>query len=253
MTCESIKIKIKFMKMSKRKFIKALTLSPILMVGACKIKALSHNTILTKNIFGGKNMPFELPALPYGKNALAPHISENTINYHYGKHHQAYITNLNNLIAGTDLANKSLEEIIKISANDKTKVGIFNNSAQVWNHTFYWHSMKPNGGGKPSGEVLKKIEADFGFYENFVTEFKNAGATQFGSGWAWLVLDAGKLKVVKTGNAETPLTTSAKPLMTMDVWEHAYYLDFQNARPNYIDTFLNHLVNWDFVAENLKK
>jgi len=239
--------------MSKRKFIKALTLSPILMLGACKIKALSHNAILTKNIFGRTNMPFELPSLPYGKNALAPHISENTINYHYGKHHQAYVTNLNNLISGTDLADKSLEEIIKISANDKTKAGIFNNSAQVWNHTFYWHSMKPNGGGKPSGEVLKQIESDFGSYENFVTEFKNAGATQFGSGWAWLVLDSGKLKVVKTGNAETPLTTSAKPLMTMDVWEHAYYLDFQNARPTYIDTFLNHLVNWDFVNENLKK
>lgn len=239
--------------MSKRKFIKALTLSPILMLGACKIKALSHNAILTKNIFGRTNMPFELPTLPYGKNALAPHISENTINYHYGKHHQAYVTNLNNLISGTDLADKSLEEIIKISANDKTKAGIFNNSAQVWNHTFYWHSMKPNGGGKPSGEVLKQIESDFGSYENFVTEFKNAGATQFGSGWAWLVLDSGKLKVVKTGNAETPLTTSAKPLMTMDVWEHAYYLDFQNARPTYIDTFLNHLVNWDFVNENLKK
>ena len=239
--------------MSKRKFIKALTLSPILMLGACKIKALSHNAILTKNIFGRTNMPFELPTLPYGKNALAPHISENTINYHYGKHHQAYVTNLNNLISGTDLADKSLEEIIKISANDKTKAGIFNNSAQVWNHTFYWHSMKPNGGGKPSGEVLKHIESDFGSYENFVTEFKNAGATQFGSGWAWLVLDSGKLKVVKTGNAETPLTTSAKPLMTMDVWEHAYYLDFQNARPTYIDTFLNHLVNWDFVNENLKK
>lgn len=253
MTCQSIKIKIKFMKMSKRKFIKALTLSPILMLGACKIKALSHNAILTKNIFGRTNMPFELPTLPYGKNALAPHISENTINYHYGKHHQAYVTNLNNLISGTDLGDKSLEEIIKISANDKTKVGIFNNSAQVWNHTFYWHSMKPNGGGKPTGEVLKLIESDFGSYENFVTEFKNAGATQFGSGWAWLVLDSGKLKVVKTGNAETPLTTSAKPLMTMDVWEHAYYLDFQNARPTYIDTFLNHLVNWDFVNENLKK
>ena len=253
MTCQSIKIKIKFMKMSKRKFIKALTLSPILMLGACKIKALSHNAILTKNIFGRTNMPFELPTLPYGKSALAPHISENTINYHYGKHHQAYVTNLNNLISGTDLAEKSLEEIIKISANDKTKAGIFNNSAQVWNHTFYWHSMKPNGGGKPTGEVLKLIESDFGSYENFVTEFKNAGATQFGSGWAWLVLDSGKLKVVKTGNAETPLTTSAKPLMTMDVWEHAYYLDFQNARPTYIDTFLNHLVNWDFVNENLKK
>jgi len=198
-------------------------------------------------------MSFELPKLPYAKDALAPHISENTINFHYGKHHQAYITNLNNLITGTDLEGKTLEEIIKISAADKSKQGIFNNAAQVWNHTFYWHSMKPNGGGKPIGEVLQKIERDFGSYENFVAEFKNAGATQFGSGWAWLVLESEKLKIVKTGNAETPLTTNAKPLMTMDVWEHAYYLDFQNARPSYIDSFLSHLVNWDFVAENLKK
>jgi len=244
------------MKMSKRKFIKALTLSPIFILGACKIKAMNfnnnYNNKLTNKNFGEKTMPFELPTLPYAKNALAPYISENTINYHYGKHHQAYVTNLNNLIAGSDLASKSLEEIIKISANDKTKIGIFNNAAQVWNHTFYWHSMKPNGGGKPTGEILNKIVADFGSFENFVSEFKNAGATQFGSGWAWLVLDNNKLKVVKTGNAETPLTTSAKPLLTMDVWEHAYYLDFQNARPNYIDTFLNHLVNWDFANENLK-
>jgi len=245
------------MKMSKRKFIKALTLSPIFILSACKFKVLGinnnfNNNFLNNKNFGGTKMPFELPALPYAKNALAPYISENTINYHYGKHHQAYITNLNNLTAGTELVNKSLEEIIKISAQDKSKAGIFNNSAQVWNHTFYWHSMKPNGGGKPTGEVLAKIESSFGSYENFVLEFKNAGATQFGSGWAWLVLEDGKLKVTKTGNAETPLTSNAKPLMTMDVWEHAYYLDFQNARPNYIDTFLNHLVNWDFVAANLK-
>jgi Fe-Mn family superoxide dismutase len=244
------------MKMSKRKFIKALTLSPIFMFGACKLKVINfnknYNNKLNNKNFGELHMPFELPTLPYAKNALAPYLSENTLNYHYGKHHQAYITNLNNLINGTDLANKSLEEIIKISANDKSKIGIFNNSAQVWNHTFYWHSMKPNGGGKPTGEILNKIVADFGSFENFITEFKNAGATQFGSGWAWLVLDNNKLKVVKTGNAETPLTTSAKPLLTMDVWEHAYYLDYQNARPNYIDIFLNHLVNWDFANQNLK-
>jgi Fe-Mn family superoxide dismutase len=245
------------MEMSKRKFIKTLALSFALPLAACKFSFLHtakkpfFNSQNQPTNFGG-NMPFELPALPYAKNALAPHISENTINFHYGKHHQAYVTNLNNLIAGTDLATKSLEEIIKISANDATKAGIFNNAAQVWNHTFYWHSMKPNGGGKPTGELLARIEKDFGSYENFVTEFKNAGATQFGSGWAWLVLDGDKLKVTKTGNAATPLTTSAKALMTMDVWEHAYYLDFQNARPTYIDTFLNHLVNWDFVAENLK-
>ena len=243
------------MQMSKRKLIKTTLLAPLLVLSACNLsfieKKLNKKNLSTK--FLGAIMPFELPALPYARNALSPYISENTINYHYGKHHQAYVTNLNNLVAGTDLEKKTLEEIIKISANDKTKAGIFNNSAQVWNHTFYWHSMKPNGGGKPSGIVLQKIEKDFGSYENFVSEFKNAGATQFGSGWAWLVLDGDQLKITKTGNAETPLTTNLKPLMTMDVWEHAYYLDFQNARPTYIDTFLNHLVNWDFVAQNLKK
>lgn len=197
-------------------------------------------------------MTIELPNLPYAKNALEPHISENTLNFHYGKHHQAYVTNLNKLIAGTELEGKSLEEIIAASADDSSKAGIFNNAAQVWNHTFYWNSMKPNGGGKPEGEVLAKIEADFGSYDNFAAEFAAAGATQFGSGWAWLVLEDGKLKVTKSANALTPLTTNATPLMTMDVWEHAYYLDFQNARPVYISTFLEKLVNWDFVAANLK-
>lgn len=239
----------------KRKFIKSALLLPVFMLGACKI-GFNKITSTNNNLFSQNKMsnhyPFLLPQLPYAKNALAPHISENTLNYHYGKHHQAYITNLNNLIANTDLASKTLEEIIKISASDKSKTAIFNNAAQVWNHTFYWHSIKPNGGGKPSGELLKKIELDFGSYENFATEFKNAAATQFGSGWAWLVLENDKLKVVKTGNAETPLTTDAKPLLTIDVWEHAYYLDFQNARPNYIDTFLNHLINWDFASQNFK-
>ncbi len=237
------------MKLSKRNFIKLGLLTCGLGFAACKKKPITK--IINKNKIG-EVMPFELPKLPYEKNALAPHISENTMNYHYGKHHQAYVANLNKLLEGTDLATKSLEEVIKISAADSTKAGIFNNAAQIWNHTFYWHSMKPNGGGKPSGDVLNRMEADFGSYEKFVEEFKNAGATQFGSGWAWLVLENGKLKVTKTGNAATPLTTSAKPLMTMDVWEHAYYLDYQSARPTYIDTFLNHLVNWDFVAQNLK-
>jgi Fe-Mn family superoxide dismutase len=245
------------MELSKRKFIKNTLLSSVFFLSACKTRFYSIKKngegLSTSKITNKKGDPMiELPQLPYAKNALAPHISENTINFHYGKHHQAYVTNLNNLIAGTDLEGKSLEEIIKISAADKTKAGIFNNAAQVWNHTFYWNSMKPNGGGKPSADLLKRIEADFGSFEDFAKEFKNAGTTQFGSGWAWLVLENGKLKVTKTGNAETPLTTNAKPLMTMDVWEHAYYLDFQNARPNYIDTFLNHLVNWDFVAKNLK-
>ncbi|MBY9065341.1 superoxide dismutase [Hyphomonas sp. WL0036] len=199
-------------------------------------------------------MAFTLPELPYARSALAPHISEETLNFHYGKHHQAYVTNLNGLVDGTDLAGKSLEEVIKISGADKSKAGIFNNSAQVWNHTFYWHSMKPNGGGKPTGKVAELIERDLGGYDNFVKEFKAAGATQFGSGWAWLSYKGGKLVISKTPNAETPLTEEGTtPLLTMDVWEHAYYLDFQNRRPDYIDTFLNSLVNWDFVNENLAK
>ncbi|WP_334128981.1 superoxide dismutase [Sneathiella sp.] len=195
-------------------------------------------------------MAFELPPLPYAKDALAPHISEETLNFHHGKHHNAYVTNLNNLV-GDD--SRSLEQIMKDTANDASKAGVFNNAAQVWNHTFYWHSMKPNGGGKPTGAIADKINADFGSFDKFVEEFKNAGATQFGSGWAWLVLDGGKLKVTKTPNAACPLTDGATPLLTMDVWEHAYYLDYQNRRPDYISTFLDHLVNWDFANENLAK
>jgi len=195
-------------------------------------------------------MAFELPPLPYAKDALAPHISEETLNFHHGKHHNAYVTNLNNLV-GDD--SRSLEQIMKDTVNDASKAGVFNNAAQVWNHTFYWHSMKPNGGGKPTGAIADKINADFGSFDKFVEEFKNAGATQFGSGWAWLVLDGGKLKVTKTPNAACPLTDGATPLLTMDVWEHAYYLDYQNRRPDYISTFLDHLVNWDFANENLAK
>jgi len=198
-------------------------------------------------------MAFELPALPYAKDALAPHISAETLEFHHGKHHNTYVTTLNTLIKDGPLATKSLEEIIKDSAGDTSKTAIFNNSAQVWNHTFYWHSMKPGGGGKPTGAIAEKIDADLGGYDKFVEQFKTAGATQFGSGWAWLVLDGGKLKVTKTPNAETPLTTGAVPLLTMDVWEHAYYIDFRNARPKYMETFLDHLVNWDFANENLKK
>ncbi len=194
-------------------------------------------------------MAFELPPLPYAKDALAPHISENTLDFHYGKHHNAYVTNLNGLLDDAD--SRSLEEIMKDTAGDASKAGVFNNAAQVWNHTFYWHSMKPNGGGKPTGAIADKINEDFGSYEKFAEEFKTAGATQFGSGWAWLVLDGGKLKVTKTPNAACPLTDGAKPLLTMDVWEHAYYLDYQNARPKYMETFLESLVNWDFANENL--
>ena len=194
-------------------------------------------------------MAFTLPELPYARTALAPHISEETLNFHYGKHHQAYVTNLNGLLAGTPHENASLEAVIKDSAGDKAKAGIFNNSAQVWNHTFYWHSMKPGGGGKPHGKVADLIERDLGGYDNFVKEFKAAGATQFGSGWAWLSYKGGKLVISKTPNAETPLTEAGTtPLLTMDVWEHAYYIDYQNRRPDYIAAFWN-LVNWEEVSK----
>lgn len=196
-------------------------------------------------------MTFTLPELPYAIDALEPHISKTTLEFHHGKHHNAYVTNLNKLLESSDLAGKSLEEIITASAGDASKAGIFNNAAQVWNHTFYWHSMKPNGGGAPTGAIAEKINADFGSYEKFVEEFKNAGATQFGSGWAWLVLDGDKLKVTKTPNADLPMAHGQKAILTMDVWEHAYYLDFQNRRPDYIGTFLDKLVNWDFANGNL--
>ena len=197
-------------------------------------------------------MAFTLPDLPYAKDALLPHISPETLEFHYGKHHQAYVTNLNGLLAGTPQENASLEAVIKDSADDKAKAGIFNNSAQIWNHTFYWHSMKPGGGGKPYGKVAELIDRDLGGYDNFVKEFKQAAATQFGSGWAWLSYKDGKLVISKTPNAETPLTEAGTtPLLTIDVWEHAYYIDFRNRRPDYIDTFLSSLVNWDFANQNL--
>ena len=194
-------------------------------------------------------MAFSLPPLPYDKNALAPHISAETLEFHHGKHHQAYVTNLNKLLEGKADANKSLEEVILSS-----DVGVFNNAAQVWNHTFYWSSMKPNGGGAPTGELADAIKRDFGSVEEFAKKFSDAGATQFGSGWAWLVLNKDKkLEVTKTPNADLPLKHGHKALLTMDVWEHAYYIDYRNARPKYIETFLKSLVNWDFALENLKK
>jgi Fe-Mn family superoxide dismutase len=196
-------------------------------------------------------MAFQLPDLPYDQAALEPHISANTLSFHYGKHHQTYVTNLNNLVKDTPLADKSLEDIIRATAGDAAKAGVFNNAAQVYNHTFYWNSMKPNGGGKPSGDLAAKIDASFGGYDQFAEAFAQAATTQFGSGWAWLVAEGDALKVVKTGNAETPLSGSATPLLTIDVWEHAYYLDYQNRRPDYIKTFLVSLVNWDFAAANL--
>jgi len=198
-------------------------------------------------------MAFELPNLPYAQDALEPHISAETLSFHHGKHHNAYVVNLNGLVEGTEFADQSLEEIMDATAGDAAKAGIFNNAAQIWNHTFYWNSMAPNGGGQPTGALADRIAADFGSFDAFVEAFKVAGATQFGSGWAWLVLRDGKLAVEKTPNAECPLTSGATPLLTMDVWEHAYYIDFQNRRPDYISTFLGSLANWDFAADNLAK
>jgi len=196
-------------------------------------------------------MAISLPELPYGKDALAPHISSNTLDFHYGKHHKAYVDNLNKLITSTDLAEKSLEEIIKITIKDSAKAGIFNNAAQIWNHSFYWQCLKKSGGGSPTGAIAAKINAVWGSYDKFAEELKNAGVTQFGSGWAWLILDDGQLKITKTANADTPLAHGQKPLLTIDVWEHAYYLDYQNRRPDYLTAVIQNLINWDFVNANL--
>ncbi len=198
-------------------------------------------------------MSFTLPELPYPKEALAPHISEKTLDFHYGKHHNTYLTNLNKLIQDTDLANESLEYIIEKTSGITSKSGIFNNAAQVWNHTFYWNSMKPGGGGKPSGRIAEEIDEHLGGYDQFVEQFKKAGATQFGSGWAWLVLNRGVLEVMKTPNADNPLAHGFTPVLTMDVWEHAYYLDYQNRRPDYIEAFINNLINWDHASSQLEK
>lgn len=191
-------------------------------------------------------MTFTLPTLPYAMDALAPLISQETLEYHYGKHHNAYVTNLNKLIPGTEFETLSLEEIIM-----KAQGGIFNNAAQVWNHTFYWHCLSPNGGGEPSGKLAEAINKYFGSFAAFKEQFTQTAIATFGSGWAWLVLDKdGSLKITSTSNAATPMTAGQKALLTCDVWEHAYYIDYRNARPNYIEAFWK-LVNWDFVSSNL--
>jgi len=192
------------------------------------------------------------PALPYAENALEPVISAKTIGFHYGKHHKAYVDNLNKLIAGTEFEGLPLDDIIKKTADKPEQSGIFNNAAQVWNHTFFWNSLSPKGGGNPPEVLMKKIEESFGSFDELLKELTEAAKTQFGSGWAWLVLNGNKLKVMKTPNAETPLTMGVTPLLTIDVWEHAYYLDYQNKRPDYVTTVLDKLINWEFAAKNLK-
>ena len=193
-------------------------------------------------------MKFELAPLPYAKDALAPHLTAETLAFHYEKHHQTYLTNLKNLLAGKPEADKSLEEIVKSA----TPGPMFNNAAQVWNHDFYWTSMKPNGGGEPTGKLLEAIKKDFGSYAEFKGKFQDAAVKQFASGWAWLVNTGGKLEITTTSNAETPMSKGATCLLTCDVWEHAYYIDYRNLRAKYVETFLNSLVNWDFAAANFK-
>ncbi len=197
-------------------------------------------------------MAFELPALPYESTALEPYISANTLSFHHGKHHAAYVANLNKLIEGGPLGSKSLVDIIEKVAGDAEKTGVFNNAAQTWNHTFFWNSLSPIGGGAPPAALAERIDATFGSLDTFKEQFKQAAVSQFGSGWAWLVLDKGELKITKTGNADLPPAHGQKALFTVDVWEHAYYLDYQNRRPDFVQTVLDRLINWSFVAQNLK-
>jgi Fe-Mn family superoxide dismutase len=198
-------------------------------------------------------MAFTLPPLPYAPNALEPHMSAQTFSFHHAKHHQAYVTNLNNLIKDTPKDSKSLEDLIKESAKDSAQVGIFNNAAQVWNHTFFWSCMKPGGGGAPTGAVAAGIDKAFGGLDKFKEQFKANAVGQFGSGWGWLVAEKGELKITKTANADLPMVHGQTALLTCDVWEHAYYLDYQTRRPDFVQAVLDHLVNWDFVAQNLAK
>jgi superoxide dismutase, Fe-Mn family len=196
---------------------------------------------------------FTLPPLPFADDALEPVISARTIGFHYGKHHKTYVETLNKLIAGTELEGQPLEKVIRATAGKTEQAQVFNNAAQSWNHTFYWHCLKPKGGGKPSGEMADLIEQSFNGYDKFKAEFAEAGIKQFGSGWAWLVVDNGSLKILKTGNADNPITRNLQPLLTIDVWEHAYYLDYQNRRNDHVNAVIDKLLNWEFAAENFHK
>ena len=194
---------------------------------------------------------FTLPPLPYAEDALAPVISANTLTFHHGKHHKTYVDNLNNLVKGSDLEGKSLEEIVQATAGKPDKASIFNNAAQVWNHTFYWKSMRPKGGGAPTGRIADLINQSYGNYDTFKKELSQACVTQFGSGWGWVVLEGNSVKIHKTGNADTPIARGGKPLLTIDVWEHAYYLDYQNKRPDHVNAVIDKLLNWEFANQNL--
>lgn len=231
--------------LTRRAFMKAS-------LAGCAMLALSPVAVAAGASARAKG-PFELPPLPYAEDALAPVISAVTVGFHYGKHHRGYLDNLNGLVRGTPYEKMSLEAVIRASAANPGQAAVFNNAAQVWNHTFYWNGMKPGGGGRPSGEIGRRIDRDFGSYENFRKEFLGAALGQFGSGWAWLVAAGKTLKVVRTSNAENPITQGLRPLLTIDVWEHAYYLDYQNRRKDFVEASLDRLVNWSFVEGNARK
>ena len=202
---------------------------------------------------GGSAAPFSLPRLPYAETALEPVISARTLGFHYGKHHKTYVDTLNKLVAGTEFADQPLEAIIRATAKKPDQAKIFNNAAQAWNHAFYWRCLKPKGGGEPPAALRDRLAADFGGIDEFRKAFAEAAVGQFGSGWAWLIADGGKLKIVKTSNADVPIGSGQTPLLTLDVWEHAYYLDYQNRRADYVDALIAKLLNWDFAAENLPR
>jgi len=222
-----------------------------LMIGAVAAGAVASFAVARRPL-AQTHAPFSLPPLPYAENALAPTTSSTTIGFHYGKHDRAYFDNLNKLVKDTDLASRLLEDIVKATRGDSNHIGVFNNAAQAWNHTFYWNSMRPSGGGAPSGVIADRIKDSFGDYAKFRQQFATAAITQFGSGWAWLVEGADKkLQVIKTTNADTPMAQGMNCLLTCDVWEHAYYLDYQNRRADYVNAWLDKLVNWNFAAKQL--
>ncbi len=232
----------------RRQCLKGMAAGGLLMaIGAIPVPASLAKTKSTKDALG-----FALPKLPYPVKSLAPHISAKTLHFHYGKHHKGYLDKLNSAVSNTPYASMSLEDIVRKTANQPDKAGLFNNAAQSFNHAFYWKSLKPRGGGAPTGDLLERIKSDFGSLSQLKQTFAEAAGSQFGSGWAWLILEKGKLKVIRTSNADTPLTHGQVPLLTLDVWEHAYYLDYQNRRADYIGAFLDHLINWEFARLNMK-
>jgi Fe-Mn family superoxide dismutase len=229
--------------LNRRRFLSTL-------VAGSAILALG-DLVLPRTVRAAAAGPFTLPPLPYADDALNPVISANTISFHYGKHHQGYVNKLNELVVGTPFADQSLDAVVKATTGKAEQSAIFNNAAQIWNHTFYWNSLKPKGGGKPSGALAGLIEKSFGDYDKFKAELTKVATGQFGSGWAWLVKDGDKLVVTKTGNADTPIAHDQKPLLTIDVWEHAYYLDYQNRRADYVAAVIDNLLNWEFAEKNL--